>query len=139
MEHLPHLINSVRVDSGVAVGIKARTKTIKIINEKIGPYVTKKIGSPVTTTFFSIIIDETLDVSTKKMFSYNNLRYYSFETKKVCDSFLGLVELDIDRSAAGIYEVLRGYLVSVRVNLENLTGFAADDCVTMLIWYIIQK
>ena len=52
MEHLPHLINSVRVDSGVAVGIKAsRRKSRKIINEKIGPNVTKKIVSFVNTIF----------------------------------------------------------------------------------------
>ena len=59
---------SVYVDSDVAVGIKtSRTKTTKIINEKIGPYATKKIVSFVNTTFFSIIIDETTDVFTKKI------------------------------------------------------------------------
>ena len=64
-------------------------------------------------------------MSTKKCLAIL-LRYYSPETKKVCDSFLGLVELDNGGSSAGIYEVLRGYFVSVRVNLENLAGFAAD-------------
>ena len=60
-------------------------------------------------------------MSTKKCFAIL-LRYYSSETKKVCDSFLGLVELDTSNSssAAGIYEVLRGYLDSAGVNLENL-------------------
>ena len=61
------------------------------------------------------------------MFSYKVLlRYYSSETKKVCGSFLGFVELDNGSSAGGIYEVLRCYLVSVEVNLENLAQFAAD-------------
>ena len=77
------------------------------------------------TTFFSIIIVETTDVFTKKCLAIL-LRYYSSETNKVCDSFLGLVELDNGSSAAGIYEVLRGYLVSVGINLENLAGFAED-------------
>ena len=45
------------------------------------------------TTFFSIIIDETTDVSTKKCLAIL-LRYYLSETKKVFDSFLDLVELD---------------------------------------------
>ena len=65
---MPHFINSVSVDSDVAVGIRAsRTKTTKIINEKIGPYVTKKIVYLVNAIFFIvIIIDETTDVSTKK-------------------------------------------------------------------------
>ena len=45
-----------------------------------------------------------------------SLRYYSSETKIVCDSFLELVELENGSSAAGIYEVLRDYLVSVGVN-----------------------
>ena len=46
------------------------------------------------------------------------LRYYSSETKKVFDSFLGLVKLDNGSSTAGICEVLRGYLVSLGVNLK---------------------
>ena len=50
------------------------------------------------------------------------LRYYPSETQKLCDSFLGLVELDNDSSEAGIYEVLRSYLISVGVNLENQAG-----------------
>ena len=67
------------------------------------------------------------------MFSYIvKLLYYSSETKKVWDSFLGLVILDNDSSAAGIYEVLRGCLVSVGVNLENQAGFSADNCATMM-------
>ena len=32
----------------------------------------------------------------------------------------------------GISEVLRGYLVSVGVNLENLAGFAAGNCASMM-------
>ena len=70
-------------------------------------------------------------MSTKKCLAIL-LRCYSSETKKVCDSLLGLVELDNGSSAAGIYEVLRGYLVSVGVNWENLAGFAADNCLTMM-------
>ena len=58
------------------------------------------------------------------------LRYYSSGTKKVWNSFLGFVELDNDSFAASIYEVLRGYLVSVGVNFENLAEFAADNCAT---------
>ena len=66
MEHLPYFIKLVCVDSGVAVVIKvSRMKTTKIIKEKIGPNITKKYF--VNTIFFSIIIDETPDVSTKKI------------------------------------------------------------------------
>ena len=33
----------------------------------------------------------------------------------------------------GIYEIcIWGYLVSVWVNSENLSGFAADNCATMM-------
>ena len=60
------------------------------------------------------------------------LGYYSPETKKVFDLFLRLVELDNGSSAGGIYEVLRGYLDSVGANLENLAGFVANNCTTMM-------
>ena len=38
-----------------------------------------------------------------------------FIRNQICDSFLGLVELDNGSSAAGIYEILRAYLVSMGV------------------------
>ena len=68
-------------------------------------------------------------MSTKKCLAIL-LKYYSSDTKKVSDLFLGLVEVDHSSSAAGIQEVLRGYLVSVGVNFENLAEFAADNCAT---------
>ena len=76
--------------------------------KKIGSYITKKIVSFVSMTFFSIMIGETKNVSTKKCLTIL-LRYYHPKPNKY--SFLGLVELDNGSSAAGIYEVLRGYLV----------------------------
>ena len=57
------------------------------------------------TTIFTIINEETTDVSTKTCLAIL-LRFYSSETKKVCDSILGLVELDNGSSTARIYEVL---------------------------------
>ena len=82
-----------------------------------------KIVSLVNTTLFAIIIDETKRTCLLKNV-YIVMILLTRNKKKVCDSFLGLVELDNSgSSAAGIYEVLRGYLVSVGVNIENLTGF----------------
>ena len=55
---------------------------------------------------FSQYYRKTTDVSTKKSLAIL-LRYYSSETKKVCDSILELVELDNGSSETS----LMGYLV----------------------------
>lgn len=67
MEHLPRSIKSICPDSEAVAGITCnRTKTTKLINECIGPYVKKQIVPDLNETFYSIIIDETTDISTKK-------------------------------------------------------------------------
>nr|CAI5832345.1 unnamed protein product [Callosobruchus analis] len=132
MEHLPLLMKSMFADTDVAISIQAsRTKITKIVNETIAPFVAKKIVSTVNKTFFSIIIDETTDVLTKKCLAIL-VRYYSHENKKVCDSFFGLVELDTSSAAASIHHVLKNHLIQLGVDLCNLAGFAADNCATMM-------
>lgn len=129
MEHLPRLIKSICPDSEIAAGITcSRTKTTKLVNECIGPYAKKQIVSDLNTNFYSIIIDETTDISTKKCLAVL-VRYFK---NKTVDAFLGLLELENNSTAASIYESLTNYLISSEVNLENMAGFAADNCATMM-------
>lgn len=48
------------------------------------------------------------------------------------DAFLGLLELENNSTATSIYECLTNYLISSEVNIENMAGFAADNCATMM-------
>ncbi|CAH0556569.1 unnamed protein product [Brassicogethes aeneus] len=111
MEHLPNLIKSVCKDSEIATGIKCiRTKTTGIINNIMGPYVLKEIVKDLNKSFYSIIIDETTDVSTKKCLAIL-IRY--FKNNRVIDAFIGLLELENDSTAAHIFETLINYLTSI--------------------------
>ncbi|CAH0551119.1 unnamed protein product [Brassicogethes aeneus] len=130
MDHLPKFIKSICPDSEIAAGITCnRTKTTKLINECIGPYAKKQIVADLNEHFYSVIIDETTDISTKKCLAVL-VRY--FKNSKTVDAFLGLLELENNSTAASIYESLTNYLTSSEVNIEHMVGFAADNCATMM-------
>lgn len=130
MEHLPKLIKSICKDSGIAAEIKcSRTKATGIINNIIGPYVSENIVKELNETFYSLIIDETTDVSTKKCLALL-VRY--FKSSKVVDAFLGLLELESGSTAVNIYDCLNNYLIASGIKIENMSGFAADNCATMM-------
>lgn len=131
-EHLPKLIMSICKDSNIATSLKSsRTKTSETINHSIGPYVIETISNSLKTSYYSIIIDETTDVSTTKCLAVL-VRFYSKTQCKVCDTFLGLLEINDGSTASNIYDTLINYLTSVGIKLENMVGFAADNCATMM-------
>ncbi|XP_072391432.1 zinc finger protein 862-like [Diabrotica undecimpunctata] len=132
MEHLPNLIKSICKDSEIAKEIKcSRTKTTEIINNTIGPYVKNQIVDDINRTTFSIIIDETTDVSTNKCLAIL-VRYFSIKLKKVRDSFLGLLELNDGSTAENIFNAILLFFNSNNINIENMVGFSADNCSTMM-------
>lgn len=130
MEHLPKLLRSICKDSEIATGVKcSRTKTTEIITNTIGPYVLNNIVKDLNKTFYSVIIDETTDISTKKCLAVL-VRY--FKNNAVVDSFLGLLELENGSTAANIFNCLINHLISAGIKIENMAGFAADNCATMM-------
>lgn len=67
MEHLPKLIHAVCPDSKVAAGIKcSRTKTQLIVEKVIGKESFENLCLDLSENKFSLIIDESTDVSTMK-------------------------------------------------------------------------
>lgn len=70
-------------------------------------------------------------MSTKKCLAIL-IRY--FKNNRVLDTFIGLIELEKDSTAAHIFETLINYLTSIGIDIEiqNMAGFAADNCATMM-------
>ena len=79
---------------------------------------------------FSIIIDESTDISTKQMLSIV-VRYLDVNTGKVVDSLLDLVEVE-DATSIGLFAAVKKLLNRLEIPLTNIIGFAADNCATMM-------
>jgi hypothetical protein len=91
MEHGSKFCPHCFPDSNVAKELScSRTKTTDIIKNVIGPYVRKNIASHLRESKFSIIIDETTDVSTKQSLVIA-VRFFNDKLNKVNDCHFALV------------------------------------------------
>jgi hypothetical protein len=55
-----------------------------------------------------------------------------FKNSRVVDSFLGLLELENSSTAANIFDCVINHLTWAGIKIENMAGFAADNCATMM-------
>lgn len=77
--------------------------------------------------FFSIILNETTDISTTKSLVIV-VRYY--KDGYICDRFLGLIKIIIG-SAENLFYAIFNFFAENNINIENLIGFAADNASVM--------
>lgn len=130
MDHLPKLIRSVCPDSEIAKNLKiSRTKAADICKNCFTPealrILTEEIKNAVS---FSIILDETTDISTSKSLAVV-ARY--FNGRKVKDRFFGLFEIQIATSES-IFNATMAHLEKHGVPVEKLIGLAADNANVMM-------
>ncbi|KAK4887518.1 hypothetical protein RN001_003789 [Aquatica leii] len=78
--------------------------------------------------YFSIIIDETTDVSTEKCLVVVS-RYV--KNNQICDRFLDLVQI-CDSTASGIFNVLQTMFQKFDIPMSNIVGLGADNCAVMM-------
>jgi len=94
MDHMSDLLPILCPDSRIAGQFKCkRTKMTCIIKNALAPHFHKMLVEKLKDSFFSIIIDETTDVSTCKQLAIIT-RVYNNETKTVqCKSLSWLMEM----------------------------------------------
>lgn len=82
------------------------------------------------STKFSLIIDETTDISTEKSLALV-VRYYDEKTMSVRDRFFGLLKLE-DCTAEAIFNAICNYITKNDIPINNLIGLAADNASVMI-------
>lgn len=129
-EHLPQFIQSLPDPETMNIVKCSRTKATALINEKVGPFVKNSLASILKKTFFSLILDETTDISTSKCLALLT-RYYCKEEEKTIDALFGLIELD-KTTADAIFSAVTCYLQKYDIPLTNIIGFASDNASVMM-------
>ncbi|XP_055837589.1 zinc finger MYM-type protein 6-like isoform X2 [Episyrphus balteatus] len=130
MDALPSLISNVCPDSSIAKTIKCgRTKATSMINNIIGPFSQSLIVEHLKNNKFSIIIDETTDVSSTKCLVLVT-RFFNIVTNKMTDHFFALLELQHSDSQE-IFSSLKSIFEEKNIALTNIIGLATDNASVM--------
>lgn len=120
-------------DSMIAKSCKLkRCKATKIIVNTLGPSEEQNVISSIKleNCYFSLIVDETTDVGTKKALVLI-ARLWNESNFEVEDHFLSLIELK-ECTGAGIYESIHTFMEKHSIPKRNIIGLAADNCNVMM-------
>lgn len=138
-EHLVPLMQSALPDSKIAKKLSmGRTKTTQIITNVLGKYQNQKTVNILKYKKFSVLIDESTDISCVKNICVC-VRYFDETCGRICSDFFDLIQCFKDNpeeanqgmTAANIYSKLVTCIQSRNIPLENLIGFGSDGCNTM--------
>ena len=118
-------------DSSIAKHLKCgKTKATDVTKTLLRSEGRDEIVKTISSQSFSIIIDETTAISTKKCLIIV-VRYFDFSISRVKDKFLTLLEVDhVDAKA--LFNVLKTFFTSLNIDMKNIIGFAADNASVMM-------
>lgn len=105
------------------------TKCTCILNNVLAPYFQHTLTTNIENSFFSLIIDESTDISVKKFLGLIII-YFSESQNQIVTTFLDMPQL-FDFSASGIVEVIKKILLKYNLKLNNLIGIGTDNASVM--------
>jgi len=131
-EHLVKVVKRAAKDSAIVKDVKlGRTKCSAIVRNVIAKTETEALAEELQKTVFSVMIDESTDVSNKKNMCIL-VRYVSSSSKKLITTLLELVELDAhDCSAQSLWDAFEKCLEKHQIPLTNIVGYACDNASVM--------
>ncbi|XP_043270743.1 uncharacterized protein [Venturia canescens] len=131
LEHLTKLLPALCPDSEIAKKVScSRTKGRRLIVDVLGPERLEEAAFKLRTAKFSLIIDETTDISTNKCLVMV-ARYFDDDTNEIRDRCVGLLEVPCC-TAAALHSAIIEFLTLHQIPLTNMIGFAADSASVMM-------
>ena len=131
VEHLIPLVKKMFPDSDVAQNMTLKkTKASYVMQDSIAWEEKSEIAKICQENKFSILIDESTDISVSQILAVV-VRFFDSKKVKVTDALLDIVEVE-NGSAKGLYKAVKDLLVEKKIPLSNIIGFGSDNCSTML-------
>lgn len=124
VDHLGELLNNLKITSRGNCIRQHRTKCTALIKNVIYPSLLEDLLEDVGDAKYSLIVDESTDVATKKYLCLC-IRYFSAKQCKVKTDFLGLIEVE-KVTAEQLYLTLTKYLKTLKLEVKNLVGLGTD-------------
>lgn len=132
VEHLVPVLKECFPDSKIAKDIKlGRTKATNIVKNVIGKKEIDNLASILQKTHFSVLIDESTDISVNKLLCIN-VKYID-ENGIVCDRLLELLSIDAkNANAENLFIAFKNCMETKNISLKNIIGFACDNANVMI-------
>lgn len=133
MDTLSPLCADIFPDSEIAGKLAVhRTKATALVKDSLGKCFGKRLHEKLSTPgcFFSIIMDETTDISAVKQCAFTVI-YYDKDCDTVKTNFFDMVEMK-SGTAEDLYQALKQSLVTKHIPFSNLVGFSSDTTNVMV-------
>ena len=123
------LFKSIAPDNGKEVEILKKihlsaTRCTNIIRQGVGLYFQMELTKILRKWYFSIIPDETTDVSTEKQLGICVI-YFDENDMKIVTRFFDMVSV-VDSTANGLYQAIKNALNEKAIPMENIIGYSSD-------------
>lgn len=129
LDHLPLLQKNIFPDSKICNNIKMkRKKATQLVTEVLAPYFKKQTVKDIKKQFFSLIIDETTDISTEKSLIVI-VRYW--KNGSVRDRILDLIKVE-NATAEALFTSIKNLFDEQHILYSNMIAFAADGASTTM-------
>ncbi len=100
------------------------TKCTNILRQGLGLYFSKHLVKILRETYFSIIPDETTDVSTEKQLGIC-VSYFDEKSVRSVTRFFDMVEVE-NCTATGLYKAIKGSFEEKKIPIKNIIGYSSD-------------
>ncbi|KAH0540277.1 hypothetical protein KQX54_015317 [Cotesia glomerata] len=127
IDHLCEMLKDIGKGSQLTKLRLHRTKCSKIILNVIAPGMLKELLDDLGEESYSILLDESIDVSTMKYMAYC-IRYYSKKQKKIVTDFLGFNEVN-EATAEKLFSDFEKFMNGLGLNINNLVGLGTDGAI----------
>ena len=125
MDHLSDLVTDIFPDSEIAAQFHSKhTKTRAIVKHVLADHFRGGLYEQLRKTLFSIIIDETTDISSEKLLAIV-VRFFCTKERRVKRQFLKLLEV-AESDAATLVRALISFFHSHSIPLKNIIGYASN-------------
>ena len=132
VDHLSLLIPKIFPDLIIASSLKLhRTKCTGLLVNFVSPCLFEELIQDIGDNFYSLIIDESTDVSQEKMLAVC-VRYFSKKSHSIVTTFLKMVPLGESATSEAIGEAICKVTKDARLTLEKLIVIGVDGCSTMV-------
>jgi len=130
-DHLGVLCKSQFNDSEAGKGIKMhRSKCTYIICNSLAPHFEKSLINEIGNQPFSLLIDESTDISVLKFLGIS-IMYFNQDMGKIVSTNLSLVELEAC-DADAITDAVLTTLKKKNLNIKNMVGLGSDNASVMV-------
>ena len=107
-----------------------RTKCTTLISSVLSPSLKAELKNYIKGKRFSIMLDETTDITLEKLLAIC-VRYYRENTEKIMTAFLGLYPI-VQATGEALFQTVKDSLYEYDLTLANCIGIACDGAAVMV-------